>query len=330
MAPRTTRPLAHVFLIAFVATLLAACDTSVEQGHPSLPQGFLDIPIPDVELSGYVYLSRQSPLMAYSESLVPSFTPGPSFPNRVGVSTMALWASSTPRVYGMMYEFDDAAIARRLAQELSSAGSNLSHVTKGKRLYLYKGKGDWLEGLKASIDQRRYILLKDAYPGMWDLYNLLPDVPPGQPLGAGFGRLDLDFLDRLTRDWAPELGAIRSFARSAKLENAVFGLYSTESQILLTDLGPDSLLGESGQSAIMASRSAYPSFLVSLVFGRAASNAGFERVRLSEVPNAASGYYHPGGENLHTVINNRGNLFTIAVSGEREATELIMQEAARR
>ena len=64
--------------------------------------------------------------------------------------------------------------------------------------------------------------------------------------------------------------------------------------------------------------------------GASVTATGFEKVSLSEVPNAASGYYHPAGENLHTVIKNRGNLFTIAVSGERETTELIMQEAARR
>ena len=137
-------------------------------------------------------------------------------------------------------------------------------------------------------------------------------------------------MDRLARDVVAELRVFRSFVRSARLRHLVFGLYSTEPLTDFEELGRDTLLGNPHQGAVVATRSSYPGFLVSFIFGSTASRARFEKVTFSNSEGKEKVFYTSPNEDFHAMIKNRGDLFTVALSVERERTEELMLRALGR
>ena len=331
MPSRLTQSPGLAPLFFLFALLAVGCSTTIEERNPALPGGFKEATLPDVDLRGYLYVSREKPLVAASDELIGGFAPSAEFPREVKLNKVAVWVSSRPRVYGMLYDFVDGDTARRLARELEKSDTEFRYRWRGNELYLFRGSGDWIEALRASIREERYVTLQDAYPDAWVLYNLLPEAPPGEPLAAGFGILDTDFLDRLARDVASELRTLRGFVKSAKLKNLVFGFYSSEPLTHLEELGHGTLsLGNPQQGVVMATRSSYPSFLVSFIFGSAASRASFQKVSFESSRGKEKAFYISPDEDFHAMIKNRGNIFTVSLSSEREKAEELMLEALGR
>ena len=330
MRERPAQILGLSLLSLLFALAAAGCSASIEERDPALPEGFEGAFLPDVDIRGYLYLSQREPLLATSDKLVDGFVPGPDFPKKVKLSKMVIWASASPRVYGMLYEFSDTHVARSLAEELESSTMEFRHRRQGNKVYLFRGSGDWIEALKASIAEGRFVTGEAAYPDTWVLYNLLPEASPGEPLAAGFGILDSEFMDRLARDVVAELRVFQSFVRSARLRHLVFGLYSTQPLTDFQELGRDTLLGNPHQGAVVATRSSYPGFLVSFIFGSTASRARFEKVTFSDSQGKEKVFYTSPNENFHAMIKNRGDLFTVALSVERKRTEELMLRALGR
>ena len=122
---------ALAFLLLLFALAAAGCSASIEERDPALPEGFEGAFLPDVDIRGYLYLSQREPLLATSDKLVDGFVPGPDFPKKVKLSKMVIWASASPRVYGMLYEFSDTHVARSLAEELESSTMEFRHRRQG-------------------------------------------------------------------------------------------------------------------------------------------------------------------------------------------------------
>ena len=81
---------------------------------------------------------------------------------------------------------------------------------------------------------------------------------------------------------------------------------------------------------MVATRSSYPGFLVSLIVGDAASGAGFRKVVVSGYDSTEEAYYASLQDDLHAMISSRGNLLTISVGRKREmAEDLLLQALAR-
>ncbi len=326
--PKSPSPFVGLVLLVLLAAVGAlACSTGIEPRDAALPDGFRDTPIPNVDLGGYLYLSRTAPLISPADKLVPGFRPSSDSPRQVEMENLKVWVSSSPSVYGIGYEFTDAETALWLITELEETDTKLSYSIDGNTVYVFYGGGDWIEALRASINEDRYVKIQDVYPDAWVLYNLLPEVPVGEPVAAGFGRLGTDLLGYLERDVASEAGFLRRFASSARIENVVFGLYSTEEETNLDQLHKDSLLENSHQGVVLATRSSYPNFLVSFIFGGASSRAGLRKVSVSGSEGSAKAYHTSPVDEFHVIVSNRGNLFTIALSPAREMAERLILKA---
>ena len=330
VAQRVAQATGLGLLALLLGGITIGCGPRIEERDPALPEGFKTILLPDVELKGYLYVGRAEPMIASADTLIADFTPGRGFPREVEVNRLEVWVSEIPQVYGMVYELTEGRLARLLAEELETSDTGYRHRLQDNRLYLFKGKGDWIEALRASIFEGRFVAMEDAYPDAWVLFNLLPEAPPGDPLAAGFGVLDNEFVDRLAKGVAWEIRTFQGFVKSAKLKNLVFGLYSTGSPTHLDGVGRDSLFESSNQGAVLATRSSYPGFLVSFIFGSAASRGGFQKVTFTSLRGKEKAFYISPDDELHALIKNRGNLFTIALSAEREKAEELISRAIGR
>ena len=318
------------FGLVLLTFLASGCGSLIQERNPALPPGFRQTLLPDVDLQGYLYLGGTEPLVISSDSLFGESGPPEDVPQLLGVRRVSVWVSSIPRVYGISYQFDRPAMARLLEAKLKESSTGAKYRRHGDVLYRFQGKGDWIESLMSSVAEGRLVTLAQGYPGAWDLYNMLPEAPRGDPLAAGFGLLDGEFLDRLVRDVAPELGVLKGLTRSAKLEQLVFGVYSSNGSEKAEEFTRETILRDPDHGAVVATRSSYPGFLVSFIFRYAATGAGFREVDLSDSRRTEQAFYAMPQEDLHTMMTSDGNLFTISVGRKREMAEDLLLQALDR
>ena len=317
-----------LFILAVVASFSLGCSTVIEKGNPALPAGFETSPLPDVALNGYLYLDGSRFLGIKLKDLFPDYTPPFELSGSIGVNSLVVWVGPNAEAVGIGVKFANAELSSFVEEELEKAWPQVRHFHRQNTIYMVKGRGEWAEALYSSLKEEYFVNMAEAYPKPWELMNGLPEEPPGLPMVAGFGVSDSQLLERLERDVAANTGLLRNLLEAARLKNLAFALYSEEPLEGVPALN-SSFLSETGLGGVMVTRSSYPGFLVSLLFGRIASRSGLTEVSLAGPEGAEELFYLSPTESTHFMVKSRGNVFTIALASQKETAEELIKSAPK-
>jgi hypothetical protein len=239
-------------------------------------------------------------------------------PEEVGISLVAVWVGPSPKHYGAGLRFTDTGVLDAVVTVLEKQGKR-DIMRTGEWLYFFEGDGEWVAALRAAINEGRFVKIEDAYPEEWEMIRLLPEKPGVEMVGAGFGKLDEEFVASL--DELPEFGGdVKSLAESAKLQSTAFGLYAKVVPASISDFSEKSIK-QLGPVGIVVTRTGYPGFLIGFMFGRAASGAGLENVQIKD----GDAYYKAMREDMHIFIKNRSSIFYITAATERNDAQSLME-----
>jgi len=318
-AAKVGRLLVILLVTASVASFTVSCE-EIEPGNPVLPAGFGEARLPDVSVKGYAYIKPQVPLSVPLSRFLDEKEPSVGLPSEAGIVLWSVWVGPRPRDFGMSFEFSDAAVLDVVVERLAQEPGRMEHMRLGNSLYYFNGEVEWVEALKASIGEGRFVGVEDAHPDEWKLIQLLPEEPPGEVLGAGFGKLDDEFLEGMEAEFGGLGGDVRELANAARIRNAVFGLYADETPKTLSEFDEDFLM-RMGLSALVITKAGYPGFIINFLFSRAASGAGLEKVSIE----GGDAYYRALQENLRVMVKNRGSIFFATVASERDSAQRLME-----
>ena len=306
-----------LLVTALVLSVAVACD-QVEPGDPVLPDGFRAAQIPDASVKAYVYLKPKEPLSVSVERFLDG--EGAGLPSEAGISLWTVWVGPIPKDFGMGFQFVDLSVLDAVVKELEGGAGSWDHLRKGEWLYLFDGDVEWVEALKSSLEGGRFVRLEDAYPDEWEMIRLLPETPPGDVIGAGFGKLDEEFLAGLGEQVGGIGSDVQSLVDAVNIKSAVFGLYAYEMPAEMPEFGED-FLEEMGLSGLIVTKTGYPGFIINFIFGRAASGAGLEKMDMK----GGDAYYKALQESLHVLIKNIGSIFYVAVASETDSARALME-----
>ncbi len=321
----------HLCLLALIAAIISfslGCNTVIERGNPALPEGFKAAPLPDVPLNGYLYLDGSHFLGVKLKDLFPDYTPPVELSQDIGVTSLAVWVGPSVDAVGIGVRLANSELGLLIEEELEEASLQVRHFRRQGILYIVKGSGEWAEALYSSLKEERFVNMAEAYPKPWELMNGLPEAPLGHPVVAGFGVLDSQLLDRLERDVAANGGLLRNLMGAARLRHLAFALYSEGPLEGVPALDGSFLVG-TGLSGVMVTRSSYPSFLVSLLFGNIASRSGLTKVAVEKPEGVEELFYLYLTGGTHFMVKNRGNVFSISLAPQKKTAEELIKSALK-
>ena len=159
-----------------------------------------------------------------------------------------------------------------------------------------------------------------GYPDEWKLIGMLPETPSGKVLGAGFGRMDEEFLQGMDAELHELAGDARQLIETARIKSAAFALYSEDTLSRLPEFDEDFLVNM-GLSGLAITKAGYPSFIISFMFSRAASGAGLEKVDIE----GGDAYYKAFQEDLRLMLKNKGSIFFVTLAADRDSAQKLME-----
>jgi len=186
-------------------------------------------------------------------------------------------------------------------------------------LNLVRGTGGWADAMTAALRSGDSSPFKDAYPEMWELMCLLPESPPGEPVAAGFVRVDGGILDPLVARAGLELEGVAQALGAIHVTDIAFAGYSDVGLALPEEVTPD-YFKKAGVSAVFVVRSGYPGFLLSFFLGTFADRVGLEKASLANGQEVLSREL----EDVHLVAKSLGNTLFLTLAPTREKAEALM------
>ncbi|MFQ5861386.1 MAG: hypothetical protein ACE5IG_07570, partial [Dehalococcoidia bacterium] len=97
--------LSPLLLLLLVALLATGCTAGLPLGEPSLPPGFLETSVPDVELQGYVYVNQGRPMQVPSLTFMKRSDMPSGLAQTVEITSVALWIGPTVAQTGVHIQF---------------------------------------------------------------------------------------------------------------------------------------------------------------------------------------------------------------------------------
>lgn len=280
--------IASLIALITVALLLAGCSPSLVKPTPKLPPGFLETPVPAGDLSAYLYLSQGSPITIPLERFGdPAQAVGnPRFvriPETVGINRLALAVGPDLGSFGGAIEFESASrgfyndIQAEMAEIVASGQPEVTVWRGNKELFLVRGTGGWADAMKVALQSGDASRFQDAYPDIWELMRLLPERPPGEPVAAGFLKVDTGLLDSLTSKAGLGLRGLGQALGAIRITDVAYVVYTDNTSLALPEDVGREYLEEAGVGAVFVVRSAYPGFLLSFFLNTFADRVGLQK-----------------------------------------------------
>ena len=319
----------HLGLFSFIAISIAfsiSCSPIPEGNNPALPPGFETAPLPDVALNGYLYLDGSHISGIKLVDLIPDFTPPPDLSGEISLKRLSVWLGTGVDSLGIGVEFTDGKTAELIEAALQAANIQTRHHLRHDTIYMVKGRGEWAEALFSALREARFVRMSDTYVVPWKLLRLLPADPPAQPIGAGFGVLNSLLLERMDRDVDANVVLVHSIMSTARAKNLAFALYPGQPIEGLPSLS-DASLTKTELGGIMVTRSSYPGFLVSFIFGRVGTPSGLTKVSPSD--GSENLFHFSPSQESHFMMKNRGSIFTISLASNKEAAEDLIKSTPK-
>ena len=161
--------------------------------------------------------------------------------------------------------------------------------------------------------------IRERYPEIWEVMQLLPSRPPARPVAAGFARnlsVAIRMLLERTVGGFPGLGEGLPLAR---LHTTVFAVYAEEMEALPAGITVG-VLQELGLGVVAVTRSEYPGPVLSVVLEGIADGGGLERVRIG-----GSTLYYQHSEAVHLMTKQHGSALYVVLASTREGAQQLVQ-----
>ena len=310
-----------VLLAGGVAALgLAACSDFATLVDPALPPGFAEAELPDVDVSGYIYLDAGGALTASLDLFLPESSDQDS-QREVGLTRLTAVMADSVYEFGARMEFTEeagAAMVQQLVEDQADT-SGLSLSRQRSRLHLVRGEGPWARDLRSALEEGRTVGLAERYPDVWETIRLLPEKPPAPPVAAGFLRNVGDLVETVMRAQgveAPGLGTALGLVRARSVAFAVYA----------DDLGQlpkgalDSRLEDAGVGIIVVARAGYPGFIIDFL-SSFAGRAGMVEIELGE----ELAQYRALAEEVHMMLKAYGSTLYFTLAPTQDGARRLME-----
>lgn len=309
----------------FVGVLCGACVTDISRDNvPELPVRFEDTRLPNIEINGYLYICIEDGLQVDVLRLIPFVKNNEPSSFVSKANSIAIWVGPNPKSLGLSINLENAAQSILVEKILRiEYGSEIDVVRDKNNLYVMYGRNNWTHELQNAIKNEDYVELEEAYTDVGILFNLLPDASTSRPIAAGFGILNDEFVANLEHSFDVDLSVVRSAVNGAHLQNVVFAMYPDESLYPVMDF--DRLFLQDGKMGlILASRSSYPGFIISLMFKSITQSVGMYKLSFEDDIDDEEMYYFAPQNNLHGILKNDGSIFILSIAREFEQAKRLM------
>ncbi|MBI4336406.1 MAG: hypothetical protein HY683_01055 [Chloroflexi bacterium] len=316
-----------ILSLAAASALLAVACNEEEPSEPALPAGFLEAPLPNVDLGTYLYFDFQEaaelPLAQFARE--PALVP-PAAPNMVSLASAQVWLGTAPDLLAAKVTLDDPDSAQWVEQALAAGGGEGPlHQREGQDMWLFPRDSQWVRDLQGSLADGTRV--QERYPEAWDVLQWLPSQPPGKPVAAGFAFLEEPLLDALLSQTGLEVGGIGQALVTAQIRVVALALYS-ERPVQLDErskLQGAEVLDHAGLSVVLVARSGLPRVMLSTMFSTFASQAGLEPVQVEGMEAYSLEQALSDGRAVHLMARRRGNLIYLAVAPSQQAAEAALR-----
>ena len=281
---------AAFLLVAFALLSTACVERFSPDGVPAVPPGFGD-QMPDVPLSGYIYITPPSSEETIGIDALLLGTDGSDLAWQSDLRSISLWISPVDRASQTIavtarFEFQNegSALAAQSVIEQADAVAETWVHRDGLEL-------DWVFGRGVHADGMRKVVAADLFVSkgevtnsvMWKSARALPQAPHRPVLAAGFVALPPAHMKELF-GWLADQAAIDLRLLGDALvrvnaDNAVFAFYGDALPVLSNDLTLKEIT-DNGVAGLVIARTEMPSPLVSWGFNVGALRAGMQRLEI--------------------------------------------------
>ena len=176
----TKRSLFLVLAISVLGTV--ACSPRLVQTDPKLPPGFLDTPVPNGDLSAYLYLSQGSPAtlplepFGDIERLRENSRLAERLPNEAAMHSLAIWMGPDLSSFGGDVVFTEETTAEIAQELLAGKSEDVTSWRTGARVSLVRGAGTWAEEMARTHRSGASSSFGEALPEAWELMRAAPRI----------------------------------------------------------------------------------------------------------------------------------------------------------
>ena len=311
-------------LLALLGLAATGCASSYAVGNALLPEGIETAQIPDVEITGYLYVNAESPISLP----VAGFEPGsngsldPAL-TQLDLNRAAIVIGPSIDSFGGAFDFESGRQANEALRvfQINQGDEESWGEVSSNRLLMVHGADSWAESVRNAFESNSLVALPDHQGLRWDILTNLPKNPPSRPIVAGIIRLDEGFPEALTGKVDFDLSGMDTAFGLVRVDTFGFGLYA-DSSIEVPDRFGLEFLEDTGYGVLLVSRSSYSGFLVAFMLGVVAGQTGMETI---DIGNTNARYSTMGG--IHLILKNKGNLVFAALAANRQSAEELILSA---
>ena len=313
------KQLPPVLLLAVSLLALIGCSPSLVETDPKLPPGFLDTPVPNVNLNAYLYLSQEAPTTVPLGLLVNVEALSPGSPDAIQIDHMAAFMGPDMQAFGAILGFGTDADARFVWQQVE--GPLKQEVTgqqDGADIRLVRGSSLWTQSLTDALSNQDTSAFPEGRPDVWKLMRLFPASPPGQPVAAGFVRPNRVIIDSLAARAGLDLGSLSQALGTVNISNVAFATYSNNPIEIPAQMTPK-YVQQYQVGTIFVARSSYPGFILSFFLNNFSG-----RMNLEDATVSGERVLYREFRDLHLFFKAIGNTIFFTLAPDRDFSERLM------
>lgn len=308
------------YLLLAVLPLLAC--TEQPHGHPSLPHGLLEVPMPNFEANAFVYVKSPESKIDPTALGVSSGGVGLEIGEPIGFRSILGAITDFGSDYQLIVAMEDAetAAATKGAIANSQRMSQSRASVIGTQLVLEHSRDNspTAPDIGQGADPGQSLAMR--YPKVWGILQGFPDRPPRDAVATGFIVNAENFLDALFSASNLQMPGLSNGLGLLRTGPIVFVGYSDDLGVL-PGSGDANVLHGLRADFLACARGGYPGFITELVARQFIQRIDqFESS--AELPET---FYAKLDTNLHVMIHVRGSDIFIAGSGSEAGVVELMR-----
>ncbi len=302
-----------------VALLLGACDAA-KPGEPALPEGFVDLGVPPVDLNGMAYFNSGEPVPV-PLSLFGDASGSADDPSVLTVEAVVNDPNDGQiAIRAVFVDEANAQSAADVALKFASGSDDAWVDAERSVVIIGRTQDDWSDALRLAWTDDERESIEERYPLIWNSLRLLPEEPPAPPVAAGFMRNVADLLDQLLEKSDVSLNGITDALALIRVEAVGFAGYANDVSDIPTS--PNlAALRELDAGLLAVSEAGYPGTVVDFLYDRFIEQAGLT----TEEIDGESVQYRAIEDDLHLMVKNYGSSFFFAFSQTKEGAEELVR-----
>ena len=318
-------PLLLFAVLAPVLLFVVGCTSSLGKTTPKLPPGFLDTQVPNVELNAYLYVSLEDGVTVSLNSFgeqVDALAQIPAIGKlepEVDIDSLVAWVGSDRYRFGARVTFQQELWAQMATGLLSYRSDDVRSWRDGKKLNLVSLRTDWADSLEEALRSGDDSGLETTYPDIWELFHLMPENPPEEPVAAGFVRVGGGLLDSFAAMANLDISGVGRAFGAINASEIVFVIYSGSPLAVPEDIGRD-YFQEASVGAIFVAKSSYPAFILSFFLGTFADSVGLEEGTVISGEDVLSRDL----EGMYVLVKPLGSTIFLAMAPSRQEAKALM------